>query len=279
MTSSNKDFLLGIVIPLKSKVVSKNWLDVTEALQKTLGSIQNQTIEQVMTVVVCHEVPDIPIRHCQGFQFISVDQFPPPNVKGLERKPRQLLYEKDRTQKINIGVKALLERGCTHIFSLDADDLIHRDFTQTIKNNASAQAILLKRGFLNFQQYNVVNYTESFDVFCGSCCVMNASTVYLQRDNELYTFFEWYSHPNYEKSLKMIGMEYVVPEEYIVMYMREHGENISADADALPRISLSLTWQDIKYIVWRTTRTAKRYLLAKFRSLSVPKDINSQFGL
>ena len=279
MTSSNKDFLLGIVIPLKSKVVSNSWSDVTNALSKTLNSILNQTNKQVKSIVVCHEIPDIPLENSESIKFVSVEQFSPPNIRGLGRNKRQLLYEKDRTQKINIGVKALLEKGCTHIFSLDADDLIHRDFTQTIKNNASAQAILLKRGFLNFQQYNVVNYTESFDVFCGSCCVMNASTVYLQRDNELYTFFEWYSHPNYEKSLKMIGMEYVVPEEYIVMYMREHGENISADDDASPALSLSLSWRDIKHFITRMAYKTKRYWLAKFRSLSVPKNINSQFGL
>ena len=279
MTSSNKDFLLGIVIPLKSKVVSNSWSDVTNALSKTLNSILNQTNKQVKSIVVCHEIPDIPLENSESIKFVSVEQFSPPNIRGLGRNKRQLLYEKDRTQKINIGVKALLEKGCTHIFSLDADDLIHRDFTQIIKNNASAQAILLKRGFLNFQQYNVVNYTESFDVFCGSCCVMNASTVYLQRDNELYTFFEWYSHPNYEKSLKMIGMEYVVPEEYIVMYMREHGENISADDDASPALSLSLSWRDIKHFITRMAYKTKRYWLAKFRSLSVPKNINSQFGL
>ncbi|TPV62107.1 hypothetical protein FJ444_02230 [Aestuariibacter sp. GS-14] len=279
MTSSNKDFLLGIVIPLKSRMVSNSWHDVTDALSKTLRSILNQTNKQVKTIVVCHEVPGIPLESIESIQFISVNQFPPPNIKGLERKQRQLLYEKDRTQKINIGVKALIEQNCTHIFSLDADDLIHQDFTQIIKNNAHAQAVLLKRGYLNFQQYNVINHTDNFDVFCGSCCVMNASSVYLQRDNKEYTIFEWYSHPNYEQSFKMLGINYFIPEEYIVMYMREHGENISADDDALPTPSLSLSWREIKCIISRITYIAKRYLLAKFRSLSVPKNINSRFGL
>ncbi|MDE0940370.1 MAG: hypothetical protein OSA43_10475 [Pirellulales bacterium] len=49
---------LGIVIPLKSKMASRNWDVTTVTLQFTIDSILNQTDARYEVAVVVHEKPD-----------------------------------------------------------------------------------------------------------------------------------------------------------------------------------------------------------------------------
>ncbi|GEA10522.1 hypothetical protein [Alteromonas sp. KUL49] len=272
------DFCLGIVIPLKSEQVSKSWKLVYESLEKTLVSIGNQGSSKFRVCVVCHEVPPLSIFDSPWCDAVTID-VPAPDIAGKKPSEKQVLFEKDRTAKLEFGSNRLVEGGCTHIFALDADDLIHRDFVSTVEQYQHYQSLVFKYGYLNFQRYKLINKTSSFDLYCGSCCVVQASLLYMRlSDSTVKDFvFRLISHSSYAPTFKKLDISCFVPQSYLVMYMREHGENISAQrADLYQGNSWLKSFSE-----WlrRRLKRSKRFTTALVRSFAVSRDVKSQFGL
>jgi hypothetical protein len=158
--------MIGIVIPLKARVMSADW-QLTEALlRQTLASVSRQGCQQLRVFIVCHELPNIvPRQQCWSLPTIALTEAPfaPPSDRTA------LLMREDKERKVAIGVARALHDGCDWIMKLDADDLIARESCAFIENSSS-DAVVFRKGIISFSKSNW-HYLESnsFHRICGSC--------------------------------------------------------------------------------------------------------------
>ena len=257
---------LGIVIPLKSKLVSRNWDLTCDNLLRTLGSIQNQSDHCYRVVVVGHEMPSFFNQMSQGFShisFVSMSEISPP-VLTADKLTNQLLYEKDRCSKILKGVQFLrsLYGGVERWYALDADDLIHRDFVKKINKVKAAEAIILNRGYVYYRSSGIFNRENEFSLYCGSSSILSdellGSCSELNNDSYKHFMFGAIPHTNMMMHCQKHNLNVYVPSERLVMYCRDNGENISAETR-----SNSILYQSKRFVkmnvkaIW-FTRALKR---------------------
>jgi hypothetical protein len=229
---------LGIVIPLKAKVVAKNWIVTSGNLKSTVDSVLAQNCETFRAVVVGHDRPMFFSEHPyqnEKCEFMYYDDFEPPKT-GKNESENQLKYEFDRCTKILRGMMYLNRKfpSITHWFSLDADDLIRNDFVEVLKKYNNFEAIILDRGYFYFKNVNIINKENEFSAYCGSSAIITAKLFELPThvDQKSYrcTPFGDISHVHMKTELSKKGYSIGVPEERIIMYVRDNGENISNDA-------------------------------------------------
>ncbi len=98
---------IGIVIPLKAKIISKNWDEVSLNVKNTVNSVLNQTNDSFRLAVIGHNCPDSlkGLVHSGQEVFKSFDELDPPCVsKGDKTSITQMKYEVDRCSKILKGI-------------------------------------------------------------------------------------------------------------------------------------------------------------------------------
>ena len=164
---------IGIVIPLKSRMVSNDWSATVNNLRATLASVNNQSSKSFSCVVVCHEAPNI-----SSFENIAIEkdiQIPVPKL-GQNPSINQLLYEEDRCKKILFGIFILKKKhdDITHWFALDADDLLHQDFIWSVESKLEYDAIVIKKGYIFYSDKKVFNWENNFDQYCGSSAIIGS---------------------------------------------------------------------------------------------------------
>lgn len=223
---------LGIVIPLKSKQVSKNWQVTCDNLQSTVRSIECQTDQDFESVVVGHECPDFLNGSGLKTRFVVFDEFPPP-VHRDDESENQMNFEADRCSKILKGIIYLSSERTeiSHWFALDADDLIRKDFVEVLKSYGEFDSAILNNGYFYFKNTGIVNRESEFSAYCGSSAIIPDKFFSLSNEIKRESFrkmpFGQVSHVHMEKYLLEKGGRLIVPDESLVMYVRDNGENIS----------------------------------------------------
>ncbi|PTB92574.1 hypothetical protein C9974_12210 [Marinobacter sp. B9-2] len=262
---------LGIVIPLKSKKVSKDWRLTCDNLQATVNSIINQKQSDFNVLIVGHERPeflsDEPYRSKKIF-FEELTELTPPNSQ-TDKIKNQLLFEKDRCSKILKGVNSLRKSDpeINYWFPLDADDLIHRNFVSEIYEIISKNEydfIVLNRGYIFYKSSNTFIKENNFSLYCGSSAIVKDHLIPNHAniaDNSYRDFiFGQIPHTQMLEYAKENKMSLHVPEKHIVMYCKDHGENISDETRP------TNLWYSIK-----------RNLKIKLKKIYLTKDINKAF--
>jgi hypothetical protein len=228
---------IGIVIPLKSKKVAKNWDTTIRNLQSTVDSVLAQTTDNFCAVVVGHECPDFfkdADYQNSKCEFIHYTDFEPP-VPGEDEAENQLKYEFDRCTKILRGIMHLRNQHplITHWFALDADDLIRNDFVDVIEKYDEFDVMILDNGYVYFKNTGIINRENEFSAYCGSSSVVSDKVFNLPDRVDQLSFratpFGNISHMNMKQRLESDGWAISVPTERIIMYVRDNGENISND--------------------------------------------------
>jgi hypothetical protein len=229
---------IGIVIPLKSRQVARNWDVISKNLQATVNSVLAQNSNEYSAVVVGHDCPDFlngDYYKKSKCEFIHYKDFEPPRV-GQNEAENQLKYEFDRCTKILRGVMHLKENASaiTHWFALDADDLIHDNFVTVLGFYKSADAIILDKGYFYFKNTGIINEENEFSAYCGSSAVISDQYFNLPEvvDEKSYKKipFGGISHVHMKQRMVNSGVNVSVPDERLIMYVRDNGENISNDA-------------------------------------------------
>lgn len=229
---------IGIVIPFKSKEVSKNWDVTCRNLKATVDSVLAQTSGDYTAVVVGHDCPDFfKSEHYKNSKcnFLHYEDFSPPKI-GPDEMQNQLKYEFDRCTKILRGIMQIKENdpSVTHWFSLDADDLIHDNFVSILSSYERAGAIILDKGYFLFKSTGIINKEDEFSAYCGSSSVISDRYFDLPGtiDEKSYrrTPFGNISHVHMKQRMLEDGVKVLVPDERLIMYVRDNGENISNDA-------------------------------------------------
>lgn len=230
--------MLGILIPLKSKKVSKDWGITCKNLEATVKSVIAQDNRNFRAVVVGHEKPEVmaKLQSSDNCEFVYFDEFEPPKP-GKNEAENQLKYEFDRCSKILKGIMYLTNTydDIGFWFSLDADDLISSKFVEEILNYKSYKAIVLDKGYFYFKSTGLFNKENEFSAYCGSSSVLSSDLVLPVPDKISKLSFREIpfgniSHVNMKSWLTTIGVEYKVPKQRLVVYVRDNGENISNDA-------------------------------------------------
>jgi len=241
---------LGIIIPLKSKIVSQNWNITCENLKNTLESIINQKNNQYTTLVIGHEKPDFMNNdryNSKKIEFLRIREFDPPKIsEDLNRN--QVLYEKDRCSKILKGIIHLkiTDPHINYWYPLDADDLIHCDFTEEISkivSRTSVDAIIFEKGYVLYKNKKTFNKENNFALYCGSSAIVHDSALSNQEilaTEEYKSFlFGQVPHTAMHEVLASRQLKIEVPKKRLVLYCKDHGENIS-DETRPNNISYSL---------------------------------------
>ena len=239
-----QNFKLGILIPLKARRVAKDWSIVEMALERVLSSINNQTSRNFECVVVGHDEPeDYCIDEvCKNTRFVKFDEFKPPDQNAYSSMELQLKYEFDRCSKIAKGMMYLQSQSISHWFALDADDLLHANFVESISKLENYDAIVIDNGYFYFENRKIINKTNNLSSVCGSSCIIKAALTAApySLDSNAYrtTFYGKVPHMNVKNYFAEHKLNYVIPEDRLIMYIRDHGENISSYyfTDLLPKI-------------------------------------------
>ncbi|GBO82757.1 hypothetical protein A6779_09085 [Marinobacter adhaerens] len=266
MKNLKEKHALGIVIPLKARSVSKNWTTTCQNLDATLTSIVNQTDRNFRCVVVGHDKPPFFDKASEQIEFYQFTTMPPPEV-GNNESENQLKYEADRCTKILEGIVHLNNLyPITHWYALDADDLIHKDFVKSCSDLSERDGIIFDRGYFFFKNTGIINKSDSFSAYCGSSAVISSSTFDIPKSIEGQSFratpFGDVSHVNMKKHMEKQGLSIATPEERLVMYVRDNGENISNAA-------YCNTWD----------RKLKKTIKMLIKTQGSPRKIKKDFGI
>ncbi|WP_417518008.1 hypothetical protein [Marinobacter sp.] len=228
--------MIGIVIPLKAKSVSRNWDVTLKNLAMTLKSIDSQTCDFFEAIVIGHDLPEYFDQSDSCFnkvKFLHFNDFAPPQ-KGSDEAQNQLNYEKDRCSKILKGIQILKKHhsGITHWFALDADDLIHKNFVKVLQKYGPKENIVLDKGYFYYKSTGLINKEDSFSSYCGSSSVLSDYFFDIPSEEKVVDFrsipFGSVSHVHMRDYVIREGHSVKIPAERLIMYVRDNGENISS---------------------------------------------------
>ncbi|HEY5464311.1 MAG TPA: hypothetical protein VIJ95_13705 [Hanamia sp.] len=164
--------MIGFIVPVKPKGVSKDWTYDNLLLERTAKSICAQTDQAFRLVIVYNDFPQINFAH-PNIIFVHYP-FSPVRVNDIEDLDYVLKYyseeyaEKmmDKGKKIHYGCKIALEAGCKYMMGIDSDDLISNKIAAFVNKNSRANKAgwRIKKGFIYeegsrilIKQHNIQN--------------------------------------------------------------------------------------------------------------------------
>ena len=152
---------LFFLIPVISRMLSKDWPEVERNLDATLRSILQSPSDRVRAVVCHHERPDVPALKDPRVTALEVD---------FARQDDVLKGSRDKQAKRRFGAAWLRENhGDCAIFFLDADDLVHRDLPDYILSK-TVDAFQVETGYRWDEGRNALEpVNKNFSTRCGSC--------------------------------------------------------------------------------------------------------------
>ena len=225
---------IGIVIPLKSKQVARDWRQVCLQLERTVHSIEQQSSDEFVSIVVGHERPDFFDKGSYRTCFHQIE-LPPPD-KLMPAKSGEGFshanYMLDKNCKIVRGMQLLSEEDIDYWFPLDGDDLIHRNFVKTLTQTERCSGYLLNGGILLYSHLGRYIPTSELSIWCGSSVVIHRDVFSIPAELDEESMKQvpscrlphFMMHEYFEKTYKD---DYRVIEEPLVAYSLGHGDNLS----------------------------------------------------
>ncbi len=149
--------MLGFVVPIKPKAVSKDWEYELKLLERTARSICGQNCDQFKLIIVYNDKPEINFQH-KNIIYLYYP-YPPVAVSEIEDfetyviKYYSRVYAErmmDKGKKIHYGCKKAIEEGCGYIMSIDSDDLISNKLASFVARNGDSNKAgwRIKKGFI-----------------------------------------------------------------------------------------------------------------------------------
>jgi len=134
--------MIGFIVPVKPKSVSKDWAYDNLLLERTAKSICAQIDQAFRLLIVYNDFPQINFSH-PNIIFVHYP-FPPVTVNDIEDLDYVLKYyseeyaEKmmDKGKKIHYGCKIAWEAGCKYMMGIDSDDLISNKIGDFVNKNS-----------------------------------------------------------------------------------------------------------------------------------------------
>lgn len=148
--------MIGFVIPIKPKRFSKDWNYDNLLLERTVGSILNQTDNKYKIYIVYSEKPEI--KNIQptisfihfDFPFLEADEIE--DYESFVKKWHKPDYAKkmmDKGRKITLGCVRAKADQCDYIMALDSDDLISNKIVSFVNGcNCKIPGWYINKGFM-----------------------------------------------------------------------------------------------------------------------------------
>jgi hypothetical protein len=149
--------MLGFVVPIKPRSVSKDWSYDTLLLERTVRSICNQTCNQFKLVIVYNDKPKIEFQNSNiiyvqyPFPLVTVDQIEDYESYVKNYYKREYAEKMmDKGKKIHYGCKIAIEAGCTYLMGIDSDDLISNQLAGFVNCHAHTKkpGWRIKKGYI-----------------------------------------------------------------------------------------------------------------------------------
>lgn len=220
---------IGIVIPLKSKAASKKWDTTCDSLEDTVRSIDNQTSNQFEAVIVGHDCPEFFLKNKHKVFFHTLET-PPPDKNASEFTQDD--YTLDKNKKIVRGMQLLKKKDITYWYTLDADDLLDRNFIEKISNMDCKSGCILDGGYIIYKKYKLVVPHDNLSLVCGSTSILS-NKLFRIPDNLDYESMKkvpWcrYPHMDMDKYFEIeLNKPYLHISDRFIGYVLGHGDNCS----------------------------------------------------
>ncbi|TCD07716.1 hypothetical protein EZ449_14380 [Pedobacter frigidisoli] len=146
--------MIGFIVAFKPRQNSKDWTNDCVLLNRTLRSICNQTSNNFAVYLIYHDLPP-ELYHHPNLKFIK---FPYPfckieNLADVYEKhlndEKMYVNGYDQGKKILFGANEAINDGCSHIMSVDADDLISNRIVSFVENQKSKSDVwFVSKGYI-----------------------------------------------------------------------------------------------------------------------------------
>ncbi|MGN6533253.1 MAG: hypothetical protein ACTHK0_16030 [Ginsengibacter sp.] len=134
--------MIGFIVPVKSKEVSKDWNYDNLLFERTARSICGQLDQNFRLIVVYHEKPLINFDHPNiiylpyNLPILSsseIEDFESYVSKYYTKDYAEKMM--DKAKKIIYGCKLAKELGCTYLMGIDSDDLISNQLSYFVNHS------------------------------------------------------------------------------------------------------------------------------------------------
>jgi hypothetical protein len=254
--------MLVFIIPVKSPLISANWVWFSRLFERSIKSVCNQTSADFKAIVVCNEKPRTTFVS-PHLEYLTVD-FPPPvsdkvnPVVGLE-SPK----EADKAKKIIAGLVHASKFNPSHIMVVDADDCINKNIVKFVQERPNDDGWYAKTGYVykEGKKYIYLN-SKNFHDLCGTSIVVKYELAELLIQDGRF----------YEHNLINLanGTNLQVLPFAGAVYSIENQENYRMTSTAVKAISNNLSQKGLAYWLER---------ISKYRIFPLTNSIRQQFGL
>ena len=231
-----RPFFLGIVIPLKSRSTARSWAEVEARLRATVASLRGQSSADFAAVIVGHERPEFDESLSRNLFFVTLDSPPPPRTATPAEQRR------DKVLKKELGMRHLLTRHpITHWFHLDADDLVHEHFVETVSRMEPFDIAVVRSGYAYYPTLNRYRLLDGIDRFCGSIAI-TSDRWWIDRGTPAGHSFGGIDHRRLNEFASLRGVSLQTYPGRGVAYTMGHGDNLYRTLSRQARVWLESRW-------------------------------------
>lgn len=189
------------IVALKSKQVSADWELDSRLFARTVKSILNQEAGDYRLIVVCHELPSIPIDASTRIEVIYAD-WPPPT-----RAAYASLGMSDKWRKLHLGLVHARKDAPEQVMLMDADDLVSRRLVSFCRENRDRNGFVIKKGYDYSEGSRWVIKNNNFN--CGTNAVVSCKHFEFPRSMDSSEARRClilnYGHTVIEEQMRVIG--------------------------------------------------------------------------
>ena len=228
------------MVPIKSKQATSDWDTFCRLYERTLKSICNQSDDDFNVLVVCHEIPEIAFES-NKLRYLKVD-FDPPSIHDNNEKENLHQKRIDKAKKLKEGAQFCIEHySSEYVMTVDSDDFISNRIAAFInefikKNNSKLPGWYIKKGYLYFENRNLLVKTFKFSYLCGSSIIVKPELIkyFIDFDTEII----------FDHQKMILDNCIYLPEFPLVggIYSMLNGDNIRMDIAQVKRTNNHKDW-------------------------------------
>ncbi|CAK0775085.1 conserved hypothetical protein [Gammaproteobacteria bacterium] len=238
-------------IPLRSRLVSKDWRRICKLLSQTISSIINQTNPNFHVVVGCHELPELAIPSDPRLVFLQTSTSVPTNLQE---------QMDDKRRKRRLALAYLRALGGGYVMPVDADDLVSRRIVQYLRTCPPRFGYIINEGYELDYQTGLIKYTPRFNKFCGSSAIFRFSAEDLplsESDESSYVADMFQNHTKWKDTAEKLGRPLQNFPFCAAVYVTNNSENHSVMAG-------NVGWKRTILRIFTPARKPSRDLAAEF---------------
>ena len=207
--------MIGFIVPIKSKSLSKDWNLDNILLERTIRSICAQTLNKYKLIVVYTDFPEI--KYHNDHVIFTYFPYNFTKITDIDDSSHILKYysvdyaEKmfDKGRKITFGAQIAIEAGCEYIMSIDSDDLISNKIVEYVLNNnyIVAPGWVIKKGYIYTENKKYLIKKNDIQNINGSTHIIRKDLVAIPDfSKNIFTNFNLFESHGY--TCKRIKNEY-----------------------------------------------------------------------